>query len=212
MQPRRLLIINPNTNAAMTASIVAQVRRHLPDWIATTAVTARFGAPVIATRAAFDAAAGAVTDAFRQAAEPIDAVLLACFGDPGLADLRHAADKIPVSGLADACFHAAGERFAVVTLGPDWQSILLAQANALRPGACVGVWALPGSGLDFMREPAALSASLDTACAEAASAGAATIILGGAVLAGHAHHLHCAVPLIDCIETAAAAVVRALSP
>lgn len=208
---KRLLILNPNTSAGITAGIVAQARRHLPPWVEVVPQTARFGAPVIATAGAFTQAEEAVLDAFAQVADPVDAVLLACFGDPGLHRLRLATAPMPVIGLAEACFLAASTRFAVLTLGPDWRPILLAQAEVARPGACVGVWALDATGADFVREPEPLLARLNAACAEAAEAGAACVILGGAVLAGVAGRLRVSVPLMDCVQAAAAAVVVCLS-
>ena len=87
----------------------------------------------------------------------------------------------------------------------------MAQAEAVRPGACAGVWALDATGADFVRDPVPVLAQLNAACAEGAQAGAACIILGGAVLAGVADKLHAPVPLIDCVEAAAAAVLTHLS-
>jgi Asp/Glu/hydantoin racemase len=117
---------------------------------------------------------------------------------------------LPVIGLADACFRKAPSPFAVLTLGPDWGPILQAQAEASRPSACVGVWALAATGLDFVRDPASLVARMDIACDEAAAAGARSIILGGVVLAGKGDLLRSKVPLIDCIEAAAEAAVACL--
>ena len=55
-----------------------------------------------------------------------DAVVLACFGDPGLAALKEIA-KVPVVGMADASILQAcamGNRFSIVTGGERWKSML----------------------------------------------------------------------------------------
>ncbi|NGP18825.1 aspartate/glutamate racemase family protein [Devosia aurantiaca] len=50
-----------------------------------------------------------------------DAYVLACFSDPGIAQVRAATDK-PVTGIAESAYLAAlglGQRFGIVSLGPS---------------------------------------------------------------------------------------------
>lgn len=114
---KRILVINPNTTQAVTDRVVAACRAAQPllQW---EGATARFGAPYIASEVSYAVAAYAVLDAFEANNQGYDAVLIACFGDPGLLALREAA-KVPVLGLAQASFEAAQQRgpFAVVTGG-----------------------------------------------------------------------------------------------
>ena len=60
----RILVINPNTTAAMTAALVAEVTRHAPPGTIVDGITAAFGAPVIATRESFARGAEATLDAY----------------------------------------------------------------------------------------------------------------------------------------------------
>ena len=207
MTRRRVLLINPNTTEAMTAGMAARLSRHLGDRVAVEAVTAAFGHPVIASRVSYAVAAHAALDAYaRSGAGRFDAVVLGCFGDPGLEALREVA-PVPVIGLAEASFDAAasfGEPFAVLTVGPAWRDMLL-ERLALHAGhaVCCSVTALDGSGLDFAGHPDRLVAVLDRAASELAAAGAATVVLGGAVLAGLAPRLSAPVRFVDCLAAAA---------
>ncbi len=202
----RVLVINPNTTAAMTDRLVAEFRRHLPPGTMVEGVTAAFGHPVIATPASFAIAAEGARDAWLRHGGGVDAVILGCFGDPGLAALRAIA-QVPVVGLAEAAFAAADVPFAVLTSGPEWPAMLRAQI-ALRPnaGLCRGVWALEATGLDVSRDPAGFVAALDDLAAQARAAGAEALILGGAALAGFAPRLGTAARFIDCVAAAAAAL------
>ncbi|MFT4195789.1 aspartate/glutamate racemase family protein, partial [Ottowia sp.] len=116
-----LLLINPNTTAEVTALLRTHVQQALGDAVRIHALTARFGAPYIACEASYAVAQHAVLDAWAlaraQGLEP-SAVLIGCFGDPGLLALRDAAG-VPVAGLAGAAFDAAARhgRFAIVTGG-----------------------------------------------------------------------------------------------
>ncbi|MBV8168009.1 MAG: Asp/Glu racemase, partial [Alphaproteobacteria bacterium] len=101
----RILLINPNTTAAITDKVVAAARALAPD-VTFTAVTGRFGARYVASRAAYAIAGHAALDAWANAGDDHDAVILACFGDPGLNALRELSPK-PVVGMADAALHAA---------------------------------------------------------------------------------------------------------
>ena len=67
----------------------------------------------------------ATLDAYAEHGADADAVLLACFGDPGLWALREGS-AAPVTGLAEASFLQARRHggFAVVTGGAKWKPML----------------------------------------------------------------------------------------
>ena len=113
---RRILLLNPNTNKAMTAAMRAQAATHLPPEAELTTVTGSFGFPVVATRVAYAVASHAALDAYARRESDPDVVLLSCFGDPGLEALRELA-PCPVVGLAEASIRAA-DRFAAVHRHP----------------------------------------------------------------------------------------------
>jgi allantoin racemase len=122
----RLLLINPNTTESVTERVAARAREVVGDGAEIRAVTARFGARYIASRAAYAVAGHAALEALSEHSESCDAVLLACFGDPGLAALKELS-PMPVVGMAEASCHLAcllGRRFSIVTGGTCWGPML----------------------------------------------------------------------------------------
>lgn len=202
-----LLLINPNTSPAMTDIARDAAASYRPADVELTAVTAAFGFPVIATRLSYAVAAYAALDAYAAAEPRHDAVILACFGDPGLEALRELS-PVPIVGFAEASIRAArreGEPFAILTIGAAWISMLeervaLAQAT----DGFLGVYALDGTGLDALKNADAILAGLERLVREALAAGARTIILGGVALAGWAHRLPPEARYVDCVQAAMA--------
>ncbi|MGQ2981369.1 MAG: aspartate/glutamate racemase family protein, partial [Polaromonas sp.] len=133
---RQLLVINPNTSTRVSALLQTHVQAAAGLHVTVRTVTARFGAPYIADEASYAVAAHATLDAWAAAlAAPSpapDAVLIGCFGDPGLLALRESS-PVPVTGLAEAAFIEAARhgRFAIVTGGERWGPMLARLAQAL---------------------------------------------------------------------------------
>jgi allantoin racemase len=208
---KRLLVLNPNTTEAMTRRVVAQVERVLaPGWTVRGA-TATVGAPVIADRASFAAGAQAALQTFRAAGADADAVLLACFGDPGLAPLRALAG-VPVAGMADSALREAdalARPFRVVTAGPEWPAMLREGAAASGLDRWLEqVVALETTGLAVAREPDRFRGLVQEALDRAAADGIATVVLGGAGFAGMARSLRTQGRLIDGLEAAVRALMH----
>ena len=135
-------------------------------------VTARFGSPYISDEASYAVAAHAVIDAWTAARTQSipDAVLIGCFGDPGIFALRELAD-VPVMGLAEAAFAEAARhgRFAVVTGGERWRPMLSRLAPALGfSHALAGIHTVSPTGAQLAADPEGARALLAHACAEAA--------------------------------------------
>ena len=126
---RQLLVINPNTSAHVSALLQQHVQAAAGSHVAVRTATARFGAPYIACEASYAVAAHALLDAWaHDLAQPHsrpDAVLIGCFGDPGLMALRESS-PVPITGLAEASFIEAARhgRFAIVTGGERWGPML----------------------------------------------------------------------------------------
>lgn len=212
---RTLLIVNPNTSAEVTARLLAQARAQAPAGWTVQGVQARFGARYISGEAAAAVAAHAALDALAHHAalhgEP-DAVLLGCFGDPGLFALR-ACTRAPVLGLAEAAMRAAGRqgRYAVVTGGAAWVPMLerLARALQLDHDLC-GVHTVPRSGGELAADHDGALRLLRRACEEALVRWpeARALLLGGAGLAGMAAPLAgmLPVPVLDNLGLALDAV------
>jgi len=114
-----ILVINPNSTAAMTASIGAAARAAAAPGTTITAVNPSKGPPAIQGPEDGAAALPGLFALFEAAmTEGIyDAVVIACFDDTGLLTLKERA-PVPVLGIGEAGFTAAmlvAERFSVVT-------------------------------------------------------------------------------------------------
>ena len=214
---RQLLVINPNTSASVSGLLQQHVQAAAGPSVAVQTVTARFGAPYIADEAGYAVAGHATLDAWAAAlAQPgaaPDAVLIGCFGDPGLMALRESS-PVPVTGLAEAAFIEASRhgRFAIVTGGARWGPMLqrLAQALGHAP-ALAGIHTVAPTGAELAADVNAARLLLAQACRDAVrQLGAQAVILGGAGLAGIAAAIQpvLTVPLIDSVAAGARWALR----
>jgi allantoin racemase len=218
----RILLLNANTTHSVTQLVEKHARLALGDKAELIPVTASFGAHYISSEAAYAVAGHAALDALAAAfdsqqtdaqARP-DAVLLACFGDPGLFALREMS-PVPVVGMAEASMRAAAAhgRYSIVTGGVLWKVMLARLAHALeldaqlasiRPISLTGdqIASDPDAALKFLAEEANRCARED---------GAQAVILGGAALAGLAARIQdqVNVPVIDSVYASAVAALSA---
>lgn len=114
----KLLIINPNISVSVTDLIAQEARRVASPTTEITMLTAELGVAYIETR--FEAMIGAYATAELAArhASAHDAVIVAAFGDPGLAALREVLDQ-PVLGLTESALLSAcmlGQRFSIIAI------------------------------------------------------------------------------------------------
>ncbi len=217
---RRLLVINPNTSASVSALLQAHVQAAAGSHVQVRTVTARFGAPYIADEASYAVAGHATLDAWAAAlagGDPPDAVLIGCFGDPGLMALRESSPA-PATGLAEAAFIEAARhgRFAIVTGGARWGPMLQRLAQALGHGAALaGIHTVAPTGAQLAADPTGARALLEQACRDAVrQLGAQAVIVGGAGLAGMAAAIQPGldVPLIDSVQAGARWALRTHTP
>lgn len=199
----------------MTERMAAVAGRHLSEGVAIEALTADFGVPVIASRESYEIGADAALATYRRARGAWSAVIIGCFGDPGLEALRREA-RVPVFGLAESSIRSAdalGDPFAILTMGRAWIEILNERVRLASPRApFVGVFASDGTGLDVARREEAIVGELERLARSAVAEGARTLILGGAALAGMASRLNVEARLIDCVQATAGAAQAALVP
>lgn len=201
----RVLLINANTTRSVTDLLEHHARKATAGRVELKAVTAAFGAAYVTTEAAYAVAGHAALDALERHAEGCDAVLLACFGDPGLFALREVA-RVPVLGMAEASMAEAAKRgrFSIVTGGAAWKPMLERLAAALGFGdRLAGVNALPLPGPELANNLRLVEEAI-------AQEKADSVIIGGAALAGVAARLQpkVAVPLIDSVACAAVAAAE----
>ncbi len=214
-----ILLLNPNTSLEITALVARAARAAAAPGTRFTEVTAAFGPRYIGSRAQVAIAGHAALDAYAGAmAAPgahFDAVILACFGDPGLAALREVS-PVPVVGMADASFRVAASepgRFAVLTGGPRWVPMLEELIQLLGfADRCAAVRAVPQTGAEIAANPdGAVDALAAQAQACADKDGATSVILGGAGLAGLTARIQAKVR-VRLIDSVAASVAMAEAP
>lgn len=119
-----LLILNPNSTASMTETIAAAARRVARPGTRITALSGTGSAPrSVEGHADAALAVPAMLAAIRAAetgATPPEAIVIACFDDPGLLAAREIA-RAPVLGIAQASMQVAmmiSARFSIVTTLP----------------------------------------------------------------------------------------------
>ena len=202
----KLLVLNPNTTAAVTELLRRHVAATAGPAVSVATAAARFGAAYIASETSYAVAGHAALDAYAAfvAAEGApDAVLLGCFGDPGVAALRELSG-LPVVGLAEAAMRQASAlgRYAIVTGGAAWGPMLRRLVLALGLAETLdGIHTVAPSGAELAAHPERAHALLRDACVQAMGPGVRSVILGGAGLAGMAARLQgeLPLPLIDSV-------------
>jgi allantoin racemase len=137
---KRLLIVNPNTNAAVTRWLGDEAAR-VAQGTEIIAISAESGLAALQTPEDVEIAGRAVlqTIAAHARGRDLAGAVIAAFGDPGLAAAR-AQGLTRVVGLGEAGIRAAasgGRRFSIVTLGAAMRELILAKAEALEVGACL---------------------------------------------------------------------------
>jgi allantoin racemase len=131
----RLLIVNPNTTASMTAKIGACARAFASPGVEIIARNPASGPASIEGH--YDEAIstpGLLAEIRRGEAEGVDGTVVACFDDPALGACRELASG-PVVGICEAAMHAASmiaSSFSVVTTLP--RAVPIIEDLALRYG------------------------------------------------------------------------------
>ena len=184
----RIALLNPNTNRLSTKLMMDSALQAMPAGVCIEGRTVSTGQDFIADPSALEVAARAVEACGPGlAGEGFDAIIVAGFGDPGVAALRERL-SIPVTGLGEAGIAQAargGLRYAIVTVTPDLHDSLLAAAHAAAPAAqLAGIRYTQGPLGRVMHSPDSLAHALLQACQDAmALDGAQSIVIGGGPLA-----------------------------
>jgi len=216
----RLLLINPNISDSVSELIRAEALRSVAEGTTVDVLTAPFGVAYIETR--FEALIGAYAAA-QLAAEHharFDAVIVAAFGDPGLAGLREVL-PIPVTGLTEAALasaHLLGHRISIIAISQRIQAWYREVVESYGFGSrLVSIRALdrPLASIGGVQNDHAQA--LQTLAQRAVDEdGAEVIVLAGAPLAGLARSLagRLPVPVVDGVSSAVrhAQTLVALTP
>ncbi len=216
----RLLIINPNISDSVSDLIRAEAQRSASPSTQVDVLTAPFGVAYIETR--FEALIGAYATAQLacEHAHAYDAVVVAAFGDPGLAGLREVM-PVPITGMTEAALasaHLLGHRISIIAISQRIQAWYREVVESYGFGSrLVSIRALdrPLSSIGGVQQEhaQALKALAERAVDED---GAEVIVLAGAPLAGLARSLQgqLPVPVVDGVSSAVrhAEILAALKP
>lgn len=216
----RVLLINPNISDSVSELIRSEAQRSASPGTQVEVLTAPFGVAYIETR--FEALVGAYATAQLAAehASRHDAVVVAAFGDPGLAGLREVL-PVPVTGLTEAALasaHLLGHRISIIAISQRIQAWYRETVEGYGFGgrlASIRALERPLSSIGGVQEEhaQALQSLAEQAVRED---GAEVIILAGAPLAGLARSLQgrLPVPVVDGVSSAVrhAETLAALKP
>ena len=190
----RIFVINPNTSASVTDHVRQELEKVKRPDTELTVVNPEHG-PVSIESVYDEALATPPTlELVRQANEEgYDAVVIACFSDPGL-DAAKEISEIPVIGIEEATLHVAamlGHKFSITTTGRNrapTREIHARLRNVETAYASALVMDMPVLEMDA--EPERAKARILELAREAIEEeGTEVIILGCAGLAGYAEDL-----------------------
>ena len=213
----KLLVMNPNISESVTRLIGEEARRAASPGTEITLLTAPFGVEYIETE--LEALIGAYASLIHieEHLGNHDAVVMAAFGDPGIAALREAFDR-PVVGLTEAALARAaelGQRFSIIAISPRISAWYRAVVERYGYGArLASIRALDAPLRDIAgvqeEHAARLKALMESAVRED---GSQAVIVAGAPLAGLARRISgLPVPLVDPIAAAVRQAERAPRP
>ena len=204
----RLLLINPNITQAVTDRMAAEARLSASPGTEIVAVTAAFGSEYIASRPEAAIGAHAVLDAIACHEQGCDAIIIAAFGDPGLAAARELA-SIPVLGLGESAMLVAWtlcRRFSIVCLSSRLRRWYIELAEEVGLAGRLGsVRGLDVAIPDIANAKEQLQARLIAECLAAVEQdGAEAVIFGGGPIAGLAREVadDIPVPVLDGVSCA----------
>lgn len=215
----RLLLVNPNTTATMTAAIAASAAAVArPDTVVEACNPATGPASIENDddeRRCVPGLLDVLTAARQRPPEQRPhAYVIACFGDPGLEEARELLN-VPTLGIAQAAMHAAAlaaGSFSVVTSMSSTISRAWQLAKTYTPNHCAGVHACDIPVLQIDADPASID-PIGALCERAlAQDSSRAIVLGCAAMAPFAAPLtrRLGVPVIDGV-VAATALAEALT-
>lgn len=199
----RLLVINPNISDSVTALIAAEAHRAARPGTEVDAISAPFGVAYIETQSEAAIACHAVLQMVVEAGTQYDGIVVAAFGDPGLAGAREVA-PCPVVGISEAAILTALRNpgpFSIIAISErikPWYWDCVRENGALDRLADIRSLSTPLRDIATVQQDNA--AQLLALCREAIAVDCAeSIILAGAPLSGLGRLIadQVDVPLID---------------
>lgn len=127
MEQKKILVINPNTEEAMTEQIRNQLLPICPEDVVLDVMTNAAGPVSIEGHTDEIVSAYHILEMISENGKEYDGYLIACFSNhPSIAMLRELTGKSVIGIAEGACHYAAlaGNSFAVVTTSPKWVPML----------------------------------------------------------------------------------------
>ncbi len=184
----RILVVNPNTTASMTETMRRGAQRYARPGTEIVAIEPEWGPESIEGFFEGFLSAAAVLERLATWTEPVDAVVMAGYGEPGLQGAMELMD-VPVLDVTSASAHMAcliGHRFGVVTtLDRCVPQIEIALGEAGLMGRCAGILASGVCVLDVDDDTSATVAAMAPQARRLVEeAGAEVICLGCGGMSG----------------------------
>lgn len=207
----KVLILNPNTTKAMTDSVLAVLKRKAPSSLEMVGMTATSGCAVIDSPQTCAIGAQTAMQMLAEAPSDFALVVLACFGDVGLSELR-ASSKVPVISLAQTAFDYVMNqktKAAVITIGEQWGPMLYDYLARLQvPADLIDIHTLPGNGKKLIEDPQGFRHRVLEQSKIAAEQGARLLFLGGAAFADMKFEVDPRLTLVDTLDLIALELTR----
>jgi allantoin racemase len=208
-----ILVVNPNTSEEMTAAIDRVGQAAAGSQARVVTLSSQQGPYTI--EGALDAALGVagMLEVVALYSEPFDALVVACFGDPGVDALRLVV-RVPVLGIGAASFTQAAfvsQRFAIVTpsIGTPQRYAAVAAAMGLTQ-QFLGTYQTQLSVADFESDDPHVIDTLSLHAQQAVKDGAECLLFGCAGIADQITEIEDRAGVL-CIASAAAGVTQALA-
>jgi allantoin racemase len=213
MDTPTILVVNPNTSEDMTAAIDRVGQAAAGNSARVVTLRSQHGPHTI--EGALDAALGVagMLEVVAAYQPPFDAVVVACFGDPGVEALRMLV-RVPVIGIAAASFTQAAfisQRFAIVTPAvgtPERYTAVTAAMGITRQ--FLGTYQTQLSVADFESSDPTVIDTLAFHAQQAVKDGAECLLFGCAGIADQIQEIAERVGVL-CIPSVAAGVSQAIA-
>lgn len=211
----RLLLLNPNASAHITARMAASAHAALHAGDELVALTNERGPAVVRDAATLAQAEAALPALMAPHVAPCDAFVLGISLDGAIDRLRPAWGGKPALGMTEAavaCAALSAPRIGLLTLGPALAPLYRARLSALLPAPRIAGVAAPEMERAFAPGTGVDAEVLSVLAAAARTLDADAFVLAGAVLCGYDAALRPLLgrPVFDGVRSAVS-LVRALA-
>jgi allantoin racemase len=213
MDTPTILVVNPNTSQEMTAAIDRMAQAAAGSSANVVTIHSHNGPYTIEGALDTALATAGMLEVVAAYKDPFDAVVVACFGDPGVEALRTLL-RVPVLGIGAASFMQAAclsQHFAIITpvAGTPERYATVAAAMGL-DRQFVGTYPTSLSVADFESDDPTVLETLVFHAEQAVKDGADCLLFGCAGIADQVRDIEARVG-VTCVASAAAGVSQAIA-